>query len=356
MKTLARAAAVALVLAVPATASADRGTTTLNLSLKSAGVRTAAVWPASLARGGAVRLPVAGVAAGVVRHQGGVRLSRGTRRLTLTAIRLHLAGRSSRVSAVVGGRRTTVFVLRGTTLTVTRTAALRLRSVLGARVSGRVGTATMRLATTPASAPSTSAPAPVPAPAPAPPAGDIPVSGAGTRWISSTLPADQDHKSWINYITSPAWLGSGTVTPSDGAARIAADDKYDYTLTPTTASRTLAGVRLNHRGKLAYRLALHSIIQSIQNLTIVVPALGGTGQVIDDGQSNDRDLIGAPPVPFLRTHVLDLALSGILPAVNAEGDVTYRDVPATIAEGADDEVGYAAGRPWGSFTFTIPAG
>jgi hypothetical protein len=363
MKILA--CAVLLALVIPATAgAADRGTTTLDLSLK--GVRAAAVWPAALSRTGALTLPVTSVTGQTVRHAGGVRLSRGERRLTLTQIRLRLAGDASLVTAVIGGRRTTVFVLRGTALHVTAKAATKLRSALGAKVRGRVGRATMRLSSVTATAPSTSAPAPAPAaaappaatppasdPAPPPP-GEVPVSGDGTRWISSGLPADQDHKSWINYVTSPAWLNSGTVTPSDGAARIAADNKYDYTLTPTTVSRTLGAATLNHTGKLAYKLTLHSIDQSIQNLTFVIPALGSTGQVIADGQSNDRDLIGAPPVPFVRTHVLDLQLSGIVPAIGADGDVTYTNVPAVIAEGAEDEVGYAAGRPWGSFTFTIP--
>lgn len=363
-KTLARVAATSLALAaLPATAgAADRGTTTLNLSLASAGVKTAAVWPAKLSRSGALTLPITQVTPGpttVVRHEGAIRLARGTRKVTLTSVQLHV-GAQTRISALLGGRRTTVFTVRGSSLSVTRAAARRLRSALRLRtLPTRAGRATMTAPST--SAPSTSAPVPAPAPAPAPAApapapapGEIPVSTAGTQWISSTLPGSSDHKSWINYVTNAAWI-SGSVTPLDGAARIAVGNKYDYTLTPTTVSRALGVTTLNHRGKLQYRVPLHSIDQSIQNLTFRITPLTGSGEVIADGQANDRDFIGAPPVPFLRTKVLDLRLAGIVPAVAPNGDVTYANVPATIAEGAEEEVGYEAGRPWGSFTFTIPA-
>jgi hypothetical protein len=113
LRTLAAAAALA-VLAVPSAAQgATAGGTTVLTLKRIAGVKVAAVAPAT-AKGKAITLPVASATVGTTAtlgHQGGLRLRAHGRTLTLATPALRLGATGSRLTAKVGARTTTILTV-----------------------------------------------------------------------------------------------------------------------------------------------------------------------------------------------------------------------------------------------------
>ncbi len=354
-------------------------------SLRAQDVRLRATKPASL-HGRRLVLPVAATAANAgagapIPHAGGLRLTRAKRTATLSALRV-TPGPPATVTARVGGRTVRVFTIRAGKVALTNAGASALRRALGLR---RLKAGSFGATATTFAAPSTSpaepaappapseppAPPAVEAPAPAPPAPSSPTPGGGgvtqpvdppadpdpillpTDWTASGLEGSLDMKSWINYVLR----GGGTVTASDGATRIAADNPHDFRFETTAVAVDAAtGVTtIDLRGTIAYAYPAHNIDQRMSNPTIEIAADGQSARVIADGQYSVWANPDAPPIPFTRVHVVDLDLSAVTPTLSADGRTrTWTDVPATIAEGAGEEMVYGPGSNWGHLTFSVP--
>lgn len=401
------AAAVAAGASAPAafaaSSAADRGATTITLAgpaakaLRAGDVKITATRPAS-ANAKRIVLPVSRTAKRNGRplliHGGSVRLASGRRVVRLTALQTLVGPRASTVSAKVGARRVALFAIasgrgavtggsvraRGVTVALTKTGAGALRR--GLRIAklpaGRLGRAVLQARVPPAQTPAAPAPQPPaqpapgdpaptppapPAPAPQPelcpatPPAVTPVDGIGqTRWKGKTT--------WIDYVTrfwpGPGPASSGCVLATGGASQVDPADKYGWQYTATSVAGGAGGsVTLEHKGTLEFRAPGHFIATKITDPTFAVAGDRLSATVVADGAASGemadamRDGYAAP-LPFSRTHLLDLDLSQA--TVEPDGDVVrYRDVPATVAAGADRILSYPAGTDWGSFTFELPA-
>lgn len=387
--------------AVPTAGAAVSGETNLTVvskgkaskSLRSQGVSTRAIRPATLRRG-RLTVPAVRLASGrrtTVTHRGGLLLRRGKQRVGFRALQVRIGERRT-VVARAGRRRITLFTIRrgrltarssdtvrlaGGTAVITRKAArlikgrLRLRR-LPVGALGRSGLSA-RSDDLPAQGdqpgrPGQPAPSDPPRPAPDPPApgGETPIGPAtgSSDWVGSTLPEGQQSlKSWINYILrGPPGSGFGaSVEPSEGAGRIAAGNDYDYRLPVVGAAVSSTGERIvQHSGRIRYHKPQHGIDNQIANLRMVIAPDGRSGRVLADGQYQEGGGIGTPgtgSLTYRRQHVLDLDLTGVTPQRGTDGSVTYQNVPAKVSpEGAEDEIPYVAGTPWGSFTITANGG
>ncbi len=348
-------------------------------SLRAQGVNVRAVAPA---RGDRTRLtfPLAGVEDGpalTLVYRGGLRLTNGPRSAVVRGFRVTL-GRRAALSVRLGRLRAKGLAfasgrpavnrergtarLLGVRLGLTRKGALAVRRELGLQrlPAGTLARASFRAGfegrpETPAPTQPGPTPQPAPAPEPAPPALST------TVWESSHLPgcSSCDLKSFIKYILGgPPGSGVGaSVTPAGGAdwlhpQRHPARD-FDYTL-PAVSSSTAGGVTtVEHTGEIRYHKPQHFLDNRIRNLEFEIPSVGTAGRVLADGQHTARFDPSQAPVPYADEHVMNLDLSGVTPTP-VPGGLVYREVPATVAETGQDELGYETGRPWGRFTITVP--
>ncbi len=387
----ALAAAGLAMVAVPSAGAAVSGQTEIRVvskgkaskSLRKQGVRMRAIRPAKLSRG-ELALPVARLNVArrtTITHRGGLVMRRGKRRVGFRAFQVRLGDKRT-VVARSGKRRITLLVIRrgrvraqssdsaslsGGKAVLTRKGARLIKRKLRLRrlPAGALGASGIKAARTEEEG-RTQAPSTTPT-SPAPRGGSDTTSpttsrAVGTDWIASTIPdGTQSLKSWIRYILGgPPGSGVGaSVTPSEGATQIAADNPSDYRLTVASASTAPDGVTtIEHDGRIRYHKPQHSIDQQIADLTMVIAADGQTGQVIADGQYQESAMLWAPGAtfPYSDKHVLDLNLAGIDPKREPNGSVTWENVPATVSQEASDTgyISYDKGTPWGRFTITAP--
>lgn len=400
------AVAGALVAGVPAahgatvrTTSASASTITLGSAFRSAlrtqGVRLSAGRPATL-NGTRLRLPVSASrsasGATTLTHTGTLTLRKGARSTRLTSFRTVVRGKAATVSALVAGRRRTVFTVSGGR--ITRDAAtgaatvsggtIRLASAavaplrtrlrapgLRAGVVGRIATTARPVAVAPAPAP---APQPAPAPAPAPAPGPVtPAPVPETPVVACPLPTAPAtalsakttwrlRASWVSYVYNPSWSGGGLfaqgINGTEGATRTTPGDNGSWDLPQATFSSSAAGDRIiAHTGQLQFQVQMHGIDTRIRDARIVVTADGRTARLCADGQSSgDRADPGAFAA-FQNVHLLDLDLTqagtGTAPA---PGTRLLTNVPATVADNdkAADVMSYARKDPYGSFDLPLP--
>lgn len=377
------AAALAVALpafaAVPATASAASGATTIDLrgpaarSLRAHGVAITARKPA---RAGPRRivLPVAKGSRARLVHRGAVVLRNRTARargraVKLTAWQTRVAPRRATVTARLGRRRVPIFVatyrpkartLGDGTVTVTRSTtrltrpgakalrrALRLRrlrpGVVGrARVKARLGR-------TPAPVPpSPGGPVtPTPPPAPAPPVAQAPITGATVTWWV--------RDSFIRYIETGegATPSGGAVAgaPVQGPAHACPDDPrdpgplvYDFTFPLRSGWHDAAtgAALLQARGALRFSYAEHGIDLTARDPEVqLVP---GSARVVATFTGSGNTRVDA------RGALMDLDLATATRTVNG-ATVSYGPMRGRLAAGAGSLFGdfYRDGEPFGCF-------
>lgn len=351
---------------------------------------------------------------------GSLRFSAGRRRVSATRLSITIGRTSSYVTARLGGRSLRLFTVRparpaqldrgeqrasltGARIALTSAAATRLKSAL--RLRRAPSTATLGKLTIAVAAP---APTPTPAPAPAvtptptplpldndilplptptptatPTATPLATATPGPSlacddrfaatpvgivdWFSCDLPGSQDLKSWTSYILTlpggPCPGAPGSVTAGFGASEVVAGDPFDHrfpVLSSTVRGDGSATIVVG--GWVTYAKPLHGIDERIGSFRIEIDAGGLTGTVYADGHFKELDIGGAvcatPTQDYAGLPVLTLDLSAT-PPVTAGGVTRWTHVPAAIASAAGPRIGgggYAAGRPWGSFTIAVPAG
>lgn len=396
--TLAVAGAVAA--AIPAasqgatvrTTSASASTITLGSAfrsgLRSQGVALAAGRPATLS-GARLRLPVSATRAAsgatTLTHTGTLTLRKGARSAKLTSFRTVVRGRAAAVSALLAGKRRTVFAVSGGRVTrdaatgaatvtggtvrLASAAVAPLRTRLRARglkagVVGRIATTARPAAAAPATpaaptpttpgtpAPTTPAPA-TPAPTtPAPVACPLPGAGATALTGRTTW---RLRESWVSYVRT----FGGTITGTEGADRTAPDQNVSWSYPQASLSTSAAGERVvAHTGRLQFRVPAHLIDTQIRNPRIVVAADGRTARLCADGQSSgSRSTPGG--AAFENAHLLDLDLSKA--GTGAAPDASTRlltNVPATVADNdeAAEVMSYDRKDAYGSFDLPLPNG
>jgi hypothetical protein len=356
--------AVLLACAVPATAQAAPGTTTLTLGgsadaqLRAAGVQVSALAPATRAGRTLTLAATARTAAPArVTLSGGLRLRRGARTLRLASLRVGL-GALPALTVRTGGKRRTLATVRvrgdvvdragdrvriaGAPVTLTRAGGrlLRNRLGLGRRPNGRLATLGVEAAPPAPQAPGTppdpGAPPPSSEPAPlARPATAVDVTSAEVTW--------HVRDSFIRYMAQ----GEGTsvhdgavagppVTTPESDTPLVYDFHFPFASGWFDAASGAAAVGFTGRVRFSYEA--HGI-----GLDTVAPELEINGAA-------SRALMR---VNGRREVLVDLRLDEAK-AVTVDGATrTYEQVPGRIPAGAATGVFagyYFAGDPFGWFT------
>ena len=358
-----------LACAVPATAQAAPGTTSLQLGakLRDAGIGASAVAPAKRA-GGTFRFPATArtAAPAAVTQRGGLRLHRRGRALTLSSLRVGL-GALPVLTARAGGERRTIATVRlrrsdtvdraadrvriaGAHVVLTRAGGALLRDRLGLRErpTGRIATLVVQAAPGPAGgggggggpspAPPGGDPLPPPGGEPAPlprPASAVDITSAQVTW--------HVRESFIRYIAT----GEGT-SVHDGATAgepVLADGSdiplvYDFGF-PFAAGwydPASGAAAVHFTGRVRFSYSGHGIQLDAADPELELAASGSRAVLRIDGR---------------REVLVDLHPGA--PAV-AGATRTYTQVPGTIpaSTGAGVFAGfYLAGDPFGWFTVTF---
>jgi hypothetical protein len=335
---------VALIAILPATAAADeRGTTTIafdSAKLRASGAHLSATAPARVA-GGRVTLPVSGGTVAGIDHDGALTLRDGRRRVAMRSIRVRL-GAYSTVSALVGGRRVTLFTATGKpkldrdALTAAiKDARLTLTRAGGAALglpAGRIARLTV------------DADLAVP-PVPARPRGAVDLAAATIIWHPRESFVQYIHSGGGTTASRGATSGAPSVLPGSDAPLV-----YDFTFTATGGWFDPASgrARLTYRGTVHFGYPAHRISIDAKNPEIELDGtrsraifrLAGTGAHDHRAVLTDLDPATGTLSPDGRTH-------------------TFQQVPARIprAPGASIFAGYyLPGDPFGWITvnFTTP--
>jgi hypothetical protein len=390
-------AALVAALAVPATVSAatpaSTGTTTVTVqgpvatALRTRGVRTTAVGPATTTPARRIVLPVDGGrvnAAGTVatvEHEGGLRLRLGSRSVTLASPVVKL-GRRSTVRVRLGGATRTVFTLRtssgalaldgakGTATTkaldlqLTATGVRLISARLGLRGQRRLPTGRFarvkvdaRLGTGSGTGGGTStgaAPAtPAPAGPPAQTSTAVPVVSAAVVW--------RQRPSWLQYIETGRTAGGepdpdGGTSALDGATAgpveqlrssngnvVAIPYTYAFPFTSGWYDPTTGRASVSFGGGLRHRYIDHTIDLRVQSPTIELDGASSRLVATVSGQQ------GAPPEGVRGAYV---ALDATKAQASRDGNVvTITGIPGAVPTGAGGSVFsgfYPDGDPYGS--------
>lgn len=354
-------------------------------ALQKAKVKVSGVKPAAIRRT-RWTLPVTGTPtadARSVRLGGGLRFTRGKRRVTFTGLRLTL-GKKPAISGKVGKKRVTILTLSGapkrnagagtirlqrgrTTLSTAAVRVLR-KDLKTSRVkAGRLGTTTVavRTAATPApvkpappapAPPVTTPPAPpvVVPPAPQPPALEpicwAPTPTDRTDWIGCGTQTGGNLRSWITYLGT-----GGSVSVSDGATPLST---FDSRLTPGTwepvpgAPGRVANV---HTGTFRYQFPSHGNLDvELRNLTLVLSADRTSADVVVDATYNSFS--DPEPVVALRATAMTLDLTAARSRASVGGATTFVLAPAFLTATGRTIWSdfYVVGARFGGFTFTVP--
>jgi hypothetical protein len=333
--------AVALLLVPPA--SAHAGTATLTVPK---GVKVAAGAPATL-KGRTVTFPLVDAApdAAIVQAQGKLAFKHGRRSATLTAPQLVLG---TRVTAVLGGQRTTVFRLEGTRVRLAPTAAKTLERRLRAKLPRALGTLTAAptyrasTRTCPASTAAGTAPTPGDPPVKPRPAGAIAITSATVTW--------HPRESFIQYIATgegTAASNGATADPPTVAPGSEAQLVYGFHFAPTGGwcDPATGSTRATFAGTVGFAYKDHAIDLRVNDPEVELD--GPASRVIFrmTGSGGDR-----------RAVVETLDVSRATVAVSGK-TVTYDRIPAAVPPGAADSVFagyYLPGDPfgWVSISFT----
>jgi hypothetical protein len=358
--------AAAALLALPATASAA-GSATLTLSgpaaaaLKARGVTLSPRSPATVS-GRTITLPLADAAPGaaVLQARGGLRLRAGKRSVTLGTPQLVLGSRA-RVSALLGGQRTTVWMLARARLKLAPTAARTIARRLGVRALPRAfGTLKAARESAPAPAPVAGQPCRTstgggPAPDPgrgepavkAPPAGALAVTSASITW--------HVRESFIQYIASgegTSTAGGATAEPPtvEGGSQAPLVYRFRFPSTGGWCDPATGATRLTFAGAVSFRYRDHEIDLRVNDPEV---ELDGPASRVIFRMTGSGDTDGGNRRAVVET--LDVSKAA---AVRVDGKTfTYERIPASVPPGAADSVFagyYLPGDPfgWVSITFT----
>jgi hypothetical protein len=330
--------AVAASLALPSAAHAGTATLTLPGSLKARGFTVAVQSPATL-RGRTVTFPLDEAAAGslVIQARGALRLRTRGRAVTLATPQLVGGGR---VTALLGGQRTTVWTRSGTRVklapTAARTIARRLRAELPRAFGTLIAAPTYTAATVPcrptiaggrAAEPGSGEP-----PVKARPAGAIAITSATVTW--------HVRESFIRYIAT----GEGTTAsagategPRTGDPPLVYDFRFPFTggwCDPATGA-----AHITFGGTVRFRYSDHDIDLRASDPEVELD--GPASRVIF---RIDR-----------RTVVETLDVSQATVRVDGK-TFSYDRIPAAVPPGAADSVFsgyYLPGEPFGWVTVTF---
>lgn len=383
---LPTALTVAAGLAVGATASsasaADYGAGSLSLtagtkSLKGQGVRWSASSPAKTLSGGSrVVLPVESgtvAATATLGLKGTVRLSKGSRKVTLAALQLRLGKASSVTAQVNGGQRRTIgrLTVPSSRVKLDRTAAT--ASTSNARLTLTASTAklvrsrlklrhvpTRAIATVAVTGHVKGAPAPVCAaaycatglgaepPVAKRPSGAVDVRSATVTWHVLD--------SFIRYVASGegttisggATNGPRQVLPGSSSAFVYS---FGFPFTSGWYDASSGTSATTFRGKVAFRFKAHTINMSAADPEVEIN--GSKSRVIFRMDGKDGTAFGGS-----RGVLIDLDLSKAeSKTVSADGKTqTYNRVPGTVPSNAGSSVFagfYAPGQGFGAITLSF---
>jgi len=347
------ALAVVLALALPATAHAGTATLTLSAGLKTRGVTVSVTAPATL-KGRTVTFPLEDAAADAVALQarGALKFRKGSRSVTLTAPQL----RATRVTAILGGQRTTILTTEGARAklapTAARTIERRLRATKLPRALGTLTSAPTYLTTATVCRETIS-----PGTAPAPPSGEPPVKARphGALNVVSATVTWHPRESFIQYIAS----GEGT-SIANGATAAAptveggsqAPLVYSFQFTPTGGwcDPATGAARLTFSGTVGFAYRDHEIDLEVNDPEI---ELDGPASRVVFRMTGSGDTDGGNR----RAVVETLDVSRAAHVLTDGKTFTYERIPAAVPPGAADSVFagyYLPGDPfgWVSITFT----
>ncbi|WP_210496061.1 HtaA domain-containing protein [Patulibacter sp. SYSU D01012] len=381
LRPLAGSLVLVAALAAPAVAGAKTtasGSTRLTLdgpaarTLEQRGVRVAAVAPAKK-RSGQFVLPIAGgkvssARVATVRLRGGLRLTRGGRQVVLRSLVLKV-GRSSKVTARVGGRSRTLFTVRSPKGAVTlnragqsvavQNVALRLTAGGAKLLSPRLGlTGKQRLSAGTLATLLTDArvAAPVAAPAPTTPATPapstaVPIVAASIVW--------RQRPSWLQYMeTGKAYNGQpdplGGTSALDGAVPgpveeqrtsngsvVAIPYTYAFPFASGWYDTATGRAQIQFAGGLRHRYMDHGIDLTVRNPLV---ELNGAASRIVATVGN-----AATSAPAASTNYV--SLDATKAAASLDGNViTITGIPGTFPSDVSGTFSgfYAAGEPFGS--------
>jgi hypothetical protein len=331
--------AAAALLALPSAANAGTATLKLPASLKKRGIAVAVQSPATL-RGRTVTFPLDEAAAGslVLQARGALRLRAGGRSVTLGAPQF--VG-SARVTALLGGQRTTVWTRSGTRAKLAPTAARTIARRLRVKVPRSFGT--LRAAPTYTAAAVPCRPTIASGTAPEPGSGEPPVKArpAGAIAITSATVTWHVRESFVRYIAS----GEGTSVSGGAAGGSATGDPplvYDFQFPHTGGwcDPATGAAQITFGGTVRFSYSDHDIDLRASDPEVELD--GPASRVIFS--------IGRRTV----VETLDVSKA----TVRVDGTTfTYDRIPAAIPPGAADSVFsgyYLPGEPfgWVSITFT----
>lgn len=380
LRPLAGSLVLAAVLASPAVAgatSAATGTTRLTLdgpaarTFEQRGVKVAAVKPATK-RSGRFVLPVSGgkvssAKVATVKLRGGLRLSRGGRKVVLGSMVLKV-GRASKVTAKVGGRTRTLFTVRSPKGAVTlnragqsvavQNVALRLTPGAAKLLSPRLGLKGKRrltagtvanLLTDARVAAPAAAPAPA-APVAATPSTAVPITTASIVW--------RQRPSWLQYMeTGRSYNGQpdplGGTSAIDGAVPgpveeqrtsngtvVAIPYTYAFPFASGWYDTATGRAQIQFTGGLRHRYMDHGIDLTVRNPLV---ELNGAASRIVATVGN-----AATSAPATSTNYV--SLDATKAAASLSGNViTVTGLPGTFPPDATGTFSgfYSAGEPFG---------
>src|SRR3954470_15460179 len=284
---------------------------------KADGITLRAVAPArKLTR--TLQLPVTKAVVGdgaTVELGGTLRFSARRRAVDVKALSLGVGASSVAISGRVGTARLRLF-----TLTLKRPATLRDGgiSLTGARVALTKAAATklkakLKLRRTPSAktlgtfqltwaphdetpAPIVTTPAATPAPAPTPvPAAacpDFAATPAGSvDWFGCDLPGARDLHSWTDYVQRP--FPPVPCTGPSGSVTASGgatriDSAYDHRFPIASVDESAGTTTIRLQGEIAYAMPVHGIDEAIGGMEIVLN--GSRGEVYADGHYTDTDM------------------------------------------------------------------
>jgi hypothetical protein len=365
-----------------AAVAAATGSLTLTVSaradraLRTRGVTVSTTGKAARS-GRRVRLPLSAGDRTALNTSGALRLRAGKRSVTLGAPRLEL-GSNPRVTALLGGRRSTLLTLTvapistasgvtlettGATLTAAagRTISRRLRITQLPRAAFATVAATGTFAS---QAPQPSAPAPgacatttAGGAAPDPGKGEPPIKArpAGALTIASATVTWHVRESFIQYIAS----GEGTSTSAgatgeeptvEGASQAPLVYSFHFTPTGGWCDPATGAARLTFGGSVGFRYRDHEIDLRVNDPEV---ELDGPASRVIFRMTGSGDTDGGNRRSVVET--LDVSKAA---AVRVDGKtITYERIPAAVPPGTADSVFagyYLPGDPfgWVSITFT----
>lgn len=369
----------ALALAVLAPSSADAATSgslTLTVTAKAdraldaRGTTLRATGKASH-RGRTVTLPLAAGDARALKASGALQLRGKGRAITLGAPRLEL-GANPRVTAVLGGKRATLFTLAiaprttasGVTLertgaTLSATAARTIARKLKIRALPRTGFATVAAtASFNTGVPGSSAPAgpcrttTAGGAAPAPGAGEPPVKArpAGARTITGATLSWRVRESFIRYIASgegtTASRGvTGTAETLEGAPPLVY--AFSFPFAEGWCDPATGAARVAFTGTVAFRYAAHGIDLVVNDPEV---ELDGPASRVIFRMTGSGDTAGGNRRAVVET--LDVATATVTGGGNA---FAYERIPGAIPPGAASSIFagyYLPGEPFGSVSIS----